>query len=227
MLSLAIKLKSSRAFTLMEVLIAITIGTMVMGILATALSLSLRAWERAKKPPDTTLYDLLELLSTQVVFLNRSPIAYRGETRPFFIGGKTDLYFATNFSPIGRSMNCPVLVHYHFDEANRTLSYTQMIIPGTLPEGSTIVEDFLNRREEALITISSVSRVSFGYVEQENSSPVSTWENPMALPIKIIVEIQSLDKKDIIVRSSYVNLFNIPYEISLPQGKTDVSSKKQ
>lgn len=205
-----------KGFTLMEVLIAITVGTMVMGILATALSLSVRAWDKARKPPDTELQDLLDLLSAQIIFINRSPVQYRGGMGPLFIGKKNELSFVTNFSPIGLSMNCPVIVSYRFDESDQTLSYSQMIMPGALPEGSNIVDDFLTKSREAFITVSSVSKLSFGYVEKEGSSRVELWENPTVFPEKVVVEIQSPKLNGILIRSSYLNLFNEGKILSSP-----------
>lgn len=209
----------------MEVLIAITIGAMVMGILATALSLSSRAWEKAKRPPDTGLQDLLELLSLQIVFMNKSPIQHFEGIMPIFKGNKTELYFATNFSPIGLSMNCPVVAHYYFDETNKTFNYNQITVLAISSQVSNVLDNFLNQQNDALITIRSVSKLSFKYIEKDGASPVEVWENPTILPAKILVEVESAEQGETLTRISYLNLFNLePSNVPVP-AKTDVHNE--
>ena len=200
-----------RGFTLMEVVIAITVGAMVMGILSVALSLSIKAWERSRKPFKTEIYDLMDLLSTQLVFLNTSPITYRSGTGPLFIGRKNEIFFATNFSPMGRSMNCPVIVHYRFDEEKHSISYRQMVMPGTVPEGSTLVDDFINtqKESEALMTVPSVAAFSFKYFDQESGQAIEIWGKPGSFPVKILVEARLPEGQEVVTRSSYPNLFGV------------------
>ncbi|MEJ5301345.1 MAG: prepilin-type N-terminal cleavage/methylation domain-containing protein [Thermodesulforhabdaceae bacterium] len=203
------KLRLPKGFTLMEVVIAITVGAMVMGILSVALSLSVRTWEQSKKPLKNELDDLMELFSTQIIFLNQSPLPYRGGNAPLFLGKKNEIFFATNFSPIGRSMNCPVMVHYRFDEEKQTLTYRQVIIPGNIPEGSTLIDDFIAMQEnaEALITIPSVRAFNLKYFEQIDGQALEKWDKPGSIPFKILVEVQTSEGEKMLVRSSYPNLF--------------------
>ncbi len=110
-------------FTLIELVIAITIGAMVMGILVYSLSITLKTWEKAKKPPDTAIDSLLDLLATQIIH------ASKDIPEKFIFRGKSNLLaFTTNFSVMGLSMNTEVLACYKYDEQGKKLLYRQEII---------------------------------------------------------------------------------------------------
>lgn len=215
----------SKAFTLMEVIIAISVGAMVMGIVATALSLSVRAWEKARKPADSNLYDLIELLTKQLVFINRSPVPYRNGMAPIFIGKENELFFATNLSPIGSSRNCPVIVHYAFDKNTSALTYREMVMPGKSSANSTVVDEFLDNKGGNVVAVNGVSGFSITYFEKGATAGVNFWEKPGTFPDKVKLEFRLQDDNKVLTRSVYLNLFDVKAIATGTQGQSNVPKK--
>jgi len=69
----------------MELLIAITIGAMVMAIIATAFHVSVANWERVRKSNDRLqVFQIADLLANQLLHLRKRPIPARGRNRTAF-----------------------------------------------------------------------------------------------------------------------------------------------
>jgi type II secretory pathway pseudopilin PulG len=117
----------SAGFTLLELVLATMISALVMGILATALSFSLRLWERQMNRKTSDMPALLELMKWQLANFDPVPIATGdgNEARPLFLGDAHSLTFATDRSVKALSKGAPIIARYVFSQADKKLYYAE------------------------------------------------------------------------------------------------------
>jgi hypothetical protein len=98
-------------------------------------------------------------------------------------------------------------------------------MPRKLPEGSTTVDDLLNKKGETTLTISSLSSFLLTYFDKEATSPSSVWDKIGTLPQKVRIEAGLQDKDRTLIRSAYLNLFGENTLTGQIQGKPNVPKK--
>jgi|GEM_PF-3948321 len=172
---------SEKAFTLMELLIAITIGAMVMAIIATAFHVSVANWERVRKSNDRLqVFQIADLLANQLLHLRKRPIPARGRNRTAFYGKERELLFVTDYSLLGLFRNNSVIVSARFDDNEKILVYRQMLLN---PRGD--FQDFIGNFLEGRITAEMerwieerkipMEKVVFEYRKDDETSFRKTW----------------------------------------------------
>ncbi len=224
---------SIRGFTLIEVLIAITIGAMVIGIVAVAFSLTIQNWERAKTLSSYSTEKFANFFARQLMCLYNKPIPIHGRNRLIFQGEKSRLIFATTFSPIGISGNCKIIAKYQFIKDKHILQYEQIAL--NQPTISAInMDNFLfsrsiNKAENNLITTVSIDNIkdfSIGYMSKDDASFRDSWNEPATAPYKVIITISTAPKSRKVIRLVYTGLLNRLPNATLGMDKGHIANEK-
>jgi hypothetical protein len=128
----------STGFTLVELVLATLISSLVIGIFSVALSISLRAWERQQNREISDSPTLLELLKMQLAHFDPVLIQLDGKQRPIFLGDAQSLAFATDYSVRAISKGVPVIARYLFIPGRGELFYAELPLdpyhPGRIQE---------------------------------------------------------------------------------------------
>lgn len=117
---------ASGGFTLVELVLATLISSLVIGILSVALTFSLRTWERQQNRKPSDMIALLDHMKMQLAQFDPTYIRIDGESRPMFQGETNSLVFATAHSVKAISNGVPVVARYVYDEREKKLYYAEM-----------------------------------------------------------------------------------------------------
>jgi hypothetical protein len=121
-------------FTLLELVLAMLISSLVMGILSVALGFSLRVWERQFNRKTSDMPAMVDLLKWQLASMNPAPVRSDGESRIIFQGQEHALTFATDLSVRALSRGVPVVARYLFKPAEKLLYYAEIPFDPYHPE---------------------------------------------------------------------------------------------
>jgi hypothetical protein len=129
----------SKGFTLVELVLATLISSLVIGIFSVALSISIRAWERQQNREISDSPSLLELLKRQLAHFDPVLVQLDGKQRPIFWGDGQSLAFATDYSVRAISKGVPVIARYIFPGRGE-LFYSELPLDPYHPER---IQEFL------------------------------------------------------------------------------------
>lgn len=118
-----------RGFTLLELLISITLMAVIVVILSMAVRAGLRAWERGQEANDTLMREssIENLISRQLkTVIHTSSQDFNGLAK--FTGDNTELSFVTTYIPLGSQMGGIFQVIYRYDPETDELLYAQRLI---------------------------------------------------------------------------------------------------
>lgn len=121
------RIGSQGGFTLLELVLATVISALVVGMLATVLSFSLRVWEKQQNQKTSDMPALLELLKWQLANFDPTPLA-TGEghqMQALFVGDEHSLAFATDHSVRALSKGAPVIARYLYSQNEKKLYYAE------------------------------------------------------------------------------------------------------
>lgn len=124
----------SLGFTMLELVLALLISSLVMGILSVALGFSLRVWERQFDRKTSDMPALIDLLKWQLASMNPVPVRAEMESRIVFQGKEHALTFATDVSVRALSHGVPVVARYVFKPSERLLYYAEIPFDPYHPE---------------------------------------------------------------------------------------------
>jgi hypothetical protein len=130
----------SEGFTLVELVLATLISSLVIGIFSVALSISLRAWERQQNREISDTPSLLELLKRQLAHFDPVLVQLDGKQRPIFMGDGQSLAFATDYSVRAISKGVPVIARYFFIPGRGELFYSEVPLDPYHPDR---IQEFL------------------------------------------------------------------------------------
>jgi prepilin-type N-terminal cleavage/methylation domain-containing protein len=181
----------SAGFTLVELVIAMLISSLVMGIVGVTLGFSLRIWERQQRQNPSDMPAVVDLLKWQLATFEPQPVRVDQESMPIFKGESHSLTFATTHSVKAISRGAPVLVRYVFVPSDKALYY--MEIPFD-PYHSEPIEQFLKlmpgkdaKRKGFFST--AVSNVSFSFAAQDGVEGFEEkWEEGSDVPAMVVVK---------------------------------------
>lgn len=157
-------------FTLLELLLATLLSTMVIGIVAVALSFCLRMWERHQNYGPNDALRIIELMTLQIGSFNAAPVRFdEGEEQTLFLGDKESLTLATNYSLKAISKGAPVVARYVYHPEEKRLYYSEMPFN---PKDPDLIEELLDMNPNAkdgLVRFYSVSASEFSleFLEKE------------------------------------------------------------
>lgn len=122
------RLGESSGFTLLELVLATVISALVIGILSSVLSFSLRVWERQQNRRQSDLPALLDLMKWQLANFDPVPVAtgQGQEKRPLFVGDEHSMAFATDRSVKAISKGVPIIARYVYSQSAKKLYYSEI-----------------------------------------------------------------------------------------------------
>lgn len=138
------RIKGKSGFTLLELLISITLIAVLVVILSLALRTGIQAWTRGKEAnlQNMPIAAIEGLLSRQLrAAVIRNPM--EPTSFAFFKGDETQIAFLTDYTPLGNLAGGSFLVCYRYDAATSSLIFAQKIItrrdsfPQAIPEEFT------------------------------------------------------------------------------------------
>lgn len=183
--------RDSRGFTLVELVIATLISSLVMGIISVALGFSLRVWERLQNQNPSDMPAVMDLLKWQLATLEPQTVRIDQEVMPVFRGDIHSLTFATTYSVKAISRGAPVVARYVFVPEDKTLYYAEIPFDPYHPEP---LEAFLKSKPEKsgkrspfFATAASEFSLAFAAPEERDSFGES-WEDESAIPSLLVVK---------------------------------------
>jgi len=186
-----------RGFTLLELMLATVISTLVIGILSVALTFSLRMWERQQDRKPREFPMILELLAMQLADFDATPLSPElGASQPLFIGDEQSLVIATDHSVKALSGGVPVVARYIYLPKDKLLYYSEMPLDPYHPEA---LRDFIDVEPSEKSTWPrfypvKVDDFSIEYTDDGDGGYVNDWNSPDKLPQKVLVN-WTLDEK--------------------------------
>jgi prepilin-type N-terminal cleavage/methylation domain-containing protein len=179
-------MRSRRAdcgFTLLELVLAMLISSLVMGILSMSLGFSLRVWERQYNRKTSDMPAMVDLLKWQLASLNPAPVRSDGESRIIFQGQEHSLTFATDHSVRALSHGVPVVARYLFKPAEKQLYYAEIPFDPYHPEP---IEQFMKlepgkKKSWPLFHSTEATQISFSYGGGEGAVE-KQWSDAKEIP---------------------------------------------
>jgi hypothetical protein len=180
----------SRGFTLVELVIATLISTLVMGIIAVALGFSLRIWERQQSQNPSDMPAVMALLKWQLATFEPQHVRIGQESIPVFQGDARSLTFATAHSVKAITRGAPVVARYVFVPRDKALYYAEIPLDPYHSEG---IEEFLEMapgkdKKRKGFFATAAADVSFSYAEDgEAESFEEKWGEDASIPGLVVV----------------------------------------
>lgn len=184
------RLLADSGFTLIELVLATLISTLVVGMLSVCLSFALRAWESVqdRKPDQTSAF--LDLFKEQLAEFDPTPIRFADGLRPLFAGQPLAIAFATAHSVKAISHGVPVIARYVYDPKSRVLYYAEMPFDPYHPK---LIEEFLqsgptpsDKRDSRFHAI-DLPGFSLGYAGKEQQQFAESWEEENQVPVSVLL----------------------------------------
>ncbi|HOV87015.1 MAG TPA: prepilin-type N-terminal cleavage/methylation domain-containing protein [Syntrophobacteraceae bacterium] len=181
---------NNRGFTLVELVLATLISTLVIGILSVSLAFSLRVWERQQNQKPKDILSLLNLLKWQLAQFDPEPIALGSETEPIFRGDETSLAFATDYSTKAICKGVPAVVRYVFVPGEQAVYYAEVPLHPYDPDG---IKRFLELRPQKHrgwppFHAVPVAQFSLAYIAKDSvSEQAGPWEGEESVPAGVVV----------------------------------------
>ncbi|MGA7877472.1 MAG: type II secretion system protein [Desulfoferrobacter sp.] len=184
-------------FTLLELMLATLISTLVIGILSVALTFSLRMWERQQDRKPSEFPMIMELLAMQLADFDATPLSSEfGASGPLFVGDEHSLIIATDHSVKALSGGVPVFARYTYLPKDKVLYYSEIPLDPYHPE--TLREFIDVEPSEKSVWPRfypiKVDEFSLEYSDEENGGYVNDWNTPDKLPQAVLVN-WTLDEK--------------------------------
>jgi prepilin-type N-terminal cleavage/methylation domain-containing protein len=186
-------------FTLLELILAMTIFSLVIGILSVSLTFSLRVWEKQQNQAPPEMPNILDLMKWQLANFDPTPIRIEDANRLIFMGNEHSLIFSTDRSVKAISRGAPVIVRYIFDPREKKLYYSEIPLDPYHPK---VVEEFLKagpQKDSQWPRFYSIDAggLSLSYVESEDHPELKeSWDNRSAIPATIIVKWSPIEEAE-------------------------------
>ena len=180
----------SKGFTLVELVIATLISSLVMGIISVALDFSLRIWERQQNQTPSDMPAVIELLKWQLATFEPQPVRIDQESVPVFKADARSLTFATAHSVKAITRGAPVVARYVFVPRDKTLYYTEIPFD---PYHTETIEEFMKfmpgkDKKRRGFFATAVAEMSFSYADSgETESFEENWQGDGSIPGVIVV----------------------------------------
>jgi len=202
--------KGSKGFTLLEILVSITLMAVLVVVLSMALRSGINAYSRIRHYnrsffPKAALQGLLFRQLEAVV----SPGHGNLSAFSFFQGEGDKLLFVTTYGPQGLGLGGPLKVVYWFNESEGALCYAQKVIVKRHEVAQELPDRFYDLSEEELkkrgwivTALKGVKALGFSYhydsseQEEDPGKWPEEFKRRRALPIEVGVSIDFDDGSD-------------------------------
>jgi hypothetical protein len=208
--------KNKSGFTLIELILATTISTLVIGILSVCLSFSLRAWESTqnRKPDHTSAF--VYLLKQQLAEFIPTPVKFEDGLRPVFTGTAQSLVFATGHSVKAITRGIPVVARYTYDSRSKVLHYSEMPLD---PYHAKSIRNFMQAKDakgdgdKEKYRLYPIELAEFGllFAGKDGKELSEAWNHPDEIPVEIVLNWAAQDSP----QSSQVFMVNCPFTIDV------------
>ncbi len=200
--------KTERGFTLLELLISITLVAVIIVILSMALKTGLRAWIRGHENNRhmVAVAAIQGLLGKQLLMAVRPGV---GELARYsrFSGEEDELIFTTTYTPMGAQAGGIFLVIYRFLDGYDILMYAQRIVTNykqikmnlrTTPDPDEIGD--LREQGWEVSLVPGINSVSFSYVANNDDVEIdriqdwpTAWFRDKSLPkaVGMVLELKN------------------------------------
>jgi hypothetical protein len=208
--------KNNSGFTLIELILATVISTLVIGILSVCLSFSLRAWESTqnRKPDHTSAF--IYLLKQQLAEFNPAPIKFEDGVHPVFSGSGQSLAFATSHSVKAITRGIPVVARYMFDPRSKAVVYSEMPLDPYHPKS---IRDFIQAKdargdrdkEKYRLFQIELAQFSLLFAGKDSKELSEAWDHPDEVPVEIVLNWAGQDSS----QSSQIFMVNCPFTVDV------------
>lgn len=189
-------------FTLLELIVSITLISFIVLILSMAMRSGLRAYERAKGLSDdvilkTSITNLLDRQLRMIVSM-KNP-----NTKAFFRlnGDAHSIVFTTTSGPLGARGGGLLLVSYNFNQDKKVLTYCQKIVTRPIdikenPPEELSEENLLEVKKEGwdCAFVNHFEELAFKYTSKKAVTDIEFWDEEWtakrALPVAIAIGIE-------------------------------------
>lgn len=178
------ELSSPAGFTLLELILSITILSLVALIIGSGFRLGIKAWERGNKELHATqrlralsgllLQDLKSVYPYRMIIDNKKVILFEGEENSI-------LFVSTLGSSLQGGLKW---MKYSYDDADRTLSYSE----GVLPDKEIL--DTVKDKQRSEIVDDDMVKTSFEYYSYEEEDWLDTWDIGKEMPAAVRVHME-------------------------------------
>ncbi|MCE5244488.1 MAG: prepilin-type N-terminal cleavage/methylation domain-containing protein [Desulfobacteraceae bacterium] len=176
-------------FTLIELVLATFISSLVIGIMAICLSFTLRSWEREQNRTYSDMPALIHLLKLQLACFDPMAVTIDGQKGIFFEGDERSLAFCTDHSVRAITRGAPVIARYVFFPEEKKLYYAE--IPAD-PYHSESVTEFLQmeprKAEKSGLKFHAVDVANFELTYTgEDKGGGGAWSDLFSIPKSVVV----------------------------------------
>ena len=184
-------LRDHSGFTLIELVLATLISSLVVGILAVCLSFTLRTWEREQDRKQSDMPALIHLLKMQLANFDPMAVTIDGQQGIFFQGDERALSFCTDHSVKAINRGVPVVVRYIFSPEDKRLYYAE--IPAN-PYHFEPVTEFLQLQPKGgddqwpRFYAVDVADFSISYGGEEAGNLEGAWSDILSIPKTVVVK---------------------------------------
>ncbi len=200
---------SIEGFTLLEVLVSITLMALLIVVLSLALRSGINAYTRIKAGnenffPEAAIEGLLYRQLENIIEKTGSSLSGFS----YFFGDSDMISFTTTYSPSGLSQGGVIQVIYAYDDENKGIIYAQKILTKPFDLKQKISKDFLGQHPQKLLDegwiideIKGIEELEFAFRPPllDENVDVSDWpkEHPGfgPIPSEIAIKIKFKDQK--------------------------------
>ena len=217
---------SCAGFTLVELVLATLISSLVIAIVSVSLGFSLRVWERSQNRQPDDFPSLVELLKWQLASFDPVQVREEGEARIIFRGDNNFIAFATDRSVRAISNGVPVVARYVYDSSGKVLYYAEIPLDPYHPD---VIKEFLEMKPSDRSSfprfyptpVDSFS-LSFGQGD-EKGGVADSWDDTRAIPAYVRV---SWSRDGGATESTQVIIPNFLFARKIEEQKAGVPSEK-
>lgn len=190
--------RDARGFTLLELVLAMFISTLVMGIMGVSLSVALRFWERQQSQKPFGTPNVIELLKWQLAQFSVMPARVDGKSRLLLSGDKQSITLATDHSVKAISRGVPVIARYVYSAKDKRLFYTEVPLN---PHHVEVFEELrqLNPGKGAsapqFFTF-EMEDFSLSYAREEKTTLEESWDGAAGAPSAVLVSWKTKESPD-------------------------------
>jgi general secretion pathway protein J len=171
-----------KGFTLLEVVVAVTIFGLVALIIGSTLRLGIGAWEKgeASTGHDMRVRGLVERMSQQLKSAYPYDLVLRGRKVIAFQGGPESIWFVTAGAP--RAYGTLKWVSYFIKDGRL------MMNDGIVPDKRLAEKAF----DQGVVLDETISRIGFSYLSLDGKEWKSAWNDTTQLPRAVFVATERL-----------------------------------
>lgn len=199
-------------FTLIELVLATAIATLVIGMLSVCLSFSLRAWESTQNRSVDRTANLIDMFKCQLSEFDPTPIKFTEGARLVFSGASRSIAFATSHSVKAISKGVPVIAHYVFDPGAKVLYYSEIPLDPYHPRAAQAfikATPAANEKAKYRFFPIDISQFELSYAGKDDDHFAEVWDRDGQTPAQVLLKWENPD----IGQQAQVLIVNCPFTI--------------